>query len=107
MRHRVRIFEPASPAFIQPYTSGRQPVPDMVSGPSPVTGTGLLRTLESFRGPGGETTLAEDTVFGDCRTRRFTNEFWTSRQRQAAAIHEVSYRACFKPQLPRFFIDHL
>ena len=34
----------------------------------------------------------------------FTNEFWTSRQRQAASIHEISYRACFKPQLPRFFI---
>ena len=34
-------------------------------------------------------------------------EFWTSGQRQAANIHEVSYRACFKPQLPRFFIDRL
>ncbi len=35
----------------------------------------------------------------------FVNEFWTSQQRQANAIHEVSYRACFKPQLPRFFIN--
>lgn len=35
----------------------------------------------------------------------FTNEFWTSRQRAAHPLHEVSYRACFKPQLPRFFID--
>ena len=34
-------------------------------------------------------------------------ELWTSRQRQAASIHEVSYRACFKPQLPRFFIERL
>ena len=32
-------------------------------------------------------------------------EFWTSKQRQASSIHEVSYRACFKPQLPNFFID--
>lgn len=32
-------------------------------------------------------------------------EFWTSRQRQAHSLHEVSYRACFKPQLPRFFIE--
>lgn len=32
-------------------------------------------------------------------------EFWTSRQRQASSLHEVSYRACFKPQLPRFFIE--
>jgi hypothetical protein len=37
----------------------------------------------------------------------FVNEFWTSRQRQANALHEISYRACFKPQLPRFFIERL
>ncbi|MDO8682562.1 MAG: DNA methyltransferase [Armatimonadota bacterium] len=37
----------------------------------------------------------------------FTNEFWTARQRQAASIHEISYRACYKPQLPRFFIELL
>jgi hypothetical protein len=35
------------------------------------------------------------------------NEFWTSGQRQAHSIHEVSYRACFKPQLPEFFIARL
>jgi hypothetical protein len=35
----------------------------------------------------------------------FVNEFWTSKQRDAHSLHEVSYRACFKPQLPRFFID--
>lgn len=35
----------------------------------------------------------------------FENEFWTARQRQAHSMHEVSYRACFKPQLPRFFIE--
>jgi hypothetical protein len=35
------------------------------------------------------------------------NEFWTSRQRAAHSLHEISYRACFKPQLPRFFIDRL
>jgi hypothetical protein len=37
----------------------------------------------------------------------FINEFWTSRQRAAHSLHEISYRACFKPQLPRFFIDRL
>lgn len=37
----------------------------------------------------------------------FVNEFWTARQRQAHSLHEVSYRACFKPQLPRFFIERL
>src|SRR5690242_20721737 len=37
----------------------------------------------------------------------FTNEFWTSKQRAASSLHEISYRACFKPQLPRFFIERL
>ena len=37
----------------------------------------------------------------------FINEFWTARQRQAHRLHEISYRACFKPQLPAFFIDRL
>jgi hypothetical protein len=37
----------------------------------------------------------------------FFNEFWTAHQRQAHALHEVSYRACFKPQLPAFFIQRL
>lgn len=37
----------------------------------------------------------------------FVNEFWTSRQRQAHRLHEISYRACFKPQLPSFFIERL
>ena len=35
------------------------------------------------------------------------NEFWTSGQRHAHSIHELSYRACFKPQLPEFFISRL
>lgn len=34
-------------------------------------------------------------------------ELWTSKQRQASSIHEVSYRACFKPQLPAYFIERL
>ncbi len=38
---------------------------------------------------------------------RYINEFWTSKQRQASSIHEIAYRACFKPQLPRFFIELL
>ena len=37
----------------------------------------------------------------------FVNEFWTAKQRQASSLHEISYRACFKPQLPRFFIERL
>ena len=34
-------------------------------------------------------------------------EFWTSKQRQASSLHEISYRACFKPQLPKYFISKL
>src|SRR5262245_34059870 len=37
----------------------------------------------------------------------YVNEFWTVRQRAASSLHEISYRACFKPQLPRFFIERL
>lgn len=42
-----------------------------------------------------------------CKVPIFVNEFWTARQRQAHSLHEISYRACFKPQLPRFFIERL
>lgn len=35
---------------------------------------------------------------------KFINEYWTSKQRQASSLHEIAYRACFKAQLPRFFI---
>jgi len=47
---------------------------------------------------------SEDVTIGGCNTRRIEGELWTSGQRQAASIHEVSYRACFKPQLPAYFI---
>jgi hypothetical protein len=50
-------------------------------------------------------TKTETTELGDVPV--YVNEFWTSRQRQASSLHEVSYRACFKPQLPRFFIERL
>jgi hypothetical protein len=37
----------------------------------------------------------------------FTNEFWTSKKRASHSLHEISYRACFKSQLPEFFIKRL
>jgi hypothetical protein len=37
--------------------------------------------------------------------RTFANEFWTSQQREGHSLHEVSYRACFKPSLPAFFVE--
>jgi SAM-dependent methyltransferase len=37
----------------------------------------------------------------------FTNEFWPAKQRQFNSLHGVPHRACFKPQLVRFFIKRL
>jgi DNA modification methylase len=51
--------------------------------------------------------VGEDIEVSGSRGVRATGSFWTVRQRQACSLHEVSYRACFKPQLPRFFIDRL
>lgn len=52
----------------------------------------------------GEKTLVGEGPLG---VPSYTNEFWTAKQRAAHSLHEVSYRACFKPQLPRFFIERL
>ena len=41
------------------------------------------------------------------RAKTFTNEFWTSKQRAGHSLHEISYRACFKPQLVDFFVQRL
>jgi hypothetical protein len=49
----------------------------------------------------------EDIDLAGQAVPRYTGEFWTAKQRQAHSLHEVSYRACFKPQLPRFFIEYL
>ncbi len=35
----------------------------------------------------------------------YYGSFWTPRQRQAHNLHEIAYRACFKPALPRYFIE--
>ena len=69
----------------------------------------MLRELRAFRW-NGRATRKEITSVGFAKRRpivveTLVNEFWTSRQRAASSLHEVSYRACFKPQLPRFFID--
>lgn len=36
--------------------------------------------------------------------KRYTGEYWPSRQRGGNSIHEISYRACYKSELPAFFI---
>ena len=50
---------------------------------------------------------AKTAAFDEGGIPYLVNEFWTAGQRQAHSIHEVSYRACFKPQLPAFFINGL
>jgi hypothetical protein len=71
----------------------------------------LTDDLKAFREFGTPTRVLETSVETQpdrvVTVPTFVNEFWTARQRQASRLHEVSYRACFKPQLPRFFIERL
>src|SRR5205814_1101216 len=62
-----------------------------------------LTSFRQFRTSTQVTSLGE----GKDAVPVFINEYWTSKQRAAHSLHEISYRACFKPQLPRFFIERL
>src|SRR5438034_1947962 len=66
----------------------------------------FLEELTSFR---QFQTITQVTSLGEGKDAVpvFINEFWTSKQRAASSLHEISYRACFKPQLPRFFVERL
>ncbi len=79
----------------------------MVSGTSSLPDDKLVRYLRTFVSETACPTDVTDIATGAVTIPKYTNEFWTSRQRQASSLHEISYRACFKPQLPRFFIDLL
>lgn len=68
--------------------------------------TSFKDQLASFNEFGTSTHITDLRVDG-ISIPVYTNEFWTSKQRAAHSLHEVSYRACFKPQLPRFFIERL
>src|SRR5260221_5391881 len=66
--------------------------------------------LREFRWDGKPTAVLATGVEVDGQglsVKAFVNEFWTSRQRAARSLHEVSYRAWFKRQLPRFFVERL
>lgn len=70
----------------------------------------LAEELTAFREFGTSTQCIRTTFHVGSQAKQvptYVNEFWTARQRQASSLHEVSYRACFKPQLPRFFIERL
>jgi hypothetical protein len=58
--------------------------------------------LRRFSFDGTPTVEAEEAGL-----RYFVNAFWTAGQRAGHNLHEVSYRACFKSQLPEFFIGRL
>jgi hypothetical protein len=68
-----------------------------------VAATGSLRvqgtSIQSRRARSREVTTQDIPVY--------QSEMWTALQRQASSIHEISYRACYKPQLPAYFIDRL
>lgn len=59
----------------------------------------MQNTLNINHTPDSITTRIENGV------RWETAEFWTSGQRRGHSLHEISYRACFKPQLPEYFIE--
>ncbi|MGO9201146.1 MAG: DNA methyltransferase [Limisphaerales bacterium] len=71
----------------------------------------LAKQLSVFREFGTETRLMQTQarLLGGESTAvpTYVNEFWTAKQRAASSMHEISYRACFKPQLPRFLIQRL
>ncbi len=62
----------------------------------------ILETVKKFDEFGTDTSVERQDGFD-----YYINEFWTAKQRQANHLHEISYRACFKPQLPEFFIRNL
>jgi len=68
----------------------------------------IKRYLRNFRLKNrvDKTTIESININGK-KYSKYINEYWTSKQRQASSIHEIAYRACFKAQLPRFFIDLL
>ena len=66
----------------------------------------LVEELVKFR-DFRRATRVDNVVIDGSRLLHLENEFWTSKQRAASSLHEISYRACFKPQLPRFFIERL
>jgi len=53
----------------------------------------------------GRKTIVEYHEYERKKISVYINEYWTSKQRQNNPIHEISYRACYKAELPRFFIS--
>lgn len=79
---------------------------EAAAAPLAETPRDLASELRTFAAFGAHTLVGELAIDGQ-RVPTFTNEFWTSAQREGHSLHEVSYRACFKPSLPAFFIERL
>ncbi len=67
----------------------------------------ISKTIFSFDDNDKTKTIIKRKNINGINVLYYINEFWTSKQRQANSLHEISYRACFKPQLPHFFIEKL
>ena len=84
---------------------------DFAPPPAPAPRQEFVEGILAFHDFGTETrqVVTRATTFDGrpLEVPTYVNEFWTAQQRQASSLHEVSYRACFKPQLPRFFIERL
>lgn len=66
----------------------------------------LSSQKDLFEPTKGET-VVDEIIAGGHKVRRFINEYWTSGQRKGHSLHEISYRGCFKAELPRFFTQLL
>src|SRR5215210_6133748 len=88
------------PAYARPHSITREGKPMLQI---------TRRSLEERRTRHSKANAPRHQVFleGSPQVPVYEEELWTSRQRQASSIHEVSYRACFKPQLPAYFIERL
>ena len=77
-------------------------IPEQIQRSGTMTGTQLHAAMAQFTEFGKTTEILK---FPDPRYELpvYVNEFWTARQRAAHSLHDISYRACFKPQLPRFY----
>ncbi|MBE8190928.1 MAG: site-specific DNA-methyltransferase, partial [Alphaproteobacteria bacterium] len=80
------------------------PQMDLTFSPSRKVGVDndFIETIKSFDRIGQQT-----EIFHSDGLDYYVNDYWTASQRQSNRLHEISYRACFKAELPEFFIKRL
>lgn len=79
----------------------------MTTVATPDRAAALVGELTAFCEFGAPSEVREMRAHDGTAVPVLVNEFWTAKQRAGHPLHEVSYRACFKPALPRFFIERL